>query len=674
LRYEMMSGKNRATSSRGSEGDGQEEEASAAAEDGDYGQTPEGESTLGQWVGREAEKPAVTVVDKYAAAAQAQAQQDEPELLEPTEESDLFDESESAGVSPPPESPLFDESEDEGENKDEGEDEYATAAAAATAAMEAEGAAAEEAAEADAAMKLEAAKVAAINLELEAAKVAAAKEAAAVAAAEKAAEADAAMKLEAASVAATEAAAAEAAAAAAAAAASAADAAHAAAADAAAAEATAAADAERADAKHAEEQAAEAEKRVAHLAAKAATVEAKANVEAAASWNAAAETTRQMNIEADRRRVARRAAMQARWAARRAETTSAMNQTATISQVRDPRVKPGAAPKPRASRSGATRKCARAFLDNDACKHVVKLPECAGNPYGGKFWTVSKAAVKADPSNRHFKGISPALLNQLPSTSPFDGEPFESCALVSSSRDMLRKKLGAVIDAHAVVMRINGAPTKGFEAYVGARTTFRFMHSGYYGWRENEREVLVGRWGGGRSMAQLKSMSQYKVHAANPGFILASRSAWFTKRGHLPTQGMRALLMLVGACKEVSIFGFEGGSGWYFDKEKNRLNNGPLGKKVHGFITSRSRWPNTQVLGTSRSSRTRGLLASSAEEVDVGVEQEGRLRGGDGGGDVGGGEGSRRRLTALPVAHVIKVERECMNQFVKYGIIKKPRA
>ena len=135
---------------------------------------------------------------------------------------------------------------------------------------------------------------------------------------------------------------------------------------------------------------------------------------------------------------------------------------------------PAAAPKPKppkpaaAARAPTGRRCARAFTDDGGgCKKVIKLPECAGSPYRGNYWTVSKAAVRANPGNRHFKGFSSTLISQLPPTSPFDGEPFESCALVSSSRDMLKRKQGALVDSHAVVMRINGAPTK-----AGYRATY----------------------------------------------------------------------------------------------------------------------------------------------------------------------------------------------------------
>ena len=63
---------------------------------------------------------------------------------------------------------------------------------------------------------------------------------------------------------------------------------------------------------------------------------------------------------------------------------------------------PSVFPKPAASKppskstsSSSSRKCAAAFEDQAGCRKVVKLPECAGSPYRGGFWTLSKAAIKA---------------------------------------------------------------------------------------------------------------------------------------------------------------------------------------------------------------------------------------------------------------------------------------
>ena len=48
---------------------------------------------------------------------------------------------------------------------------------------------------------------------------------------------------------------------------------------------------------------------------------------------------------------------------------------------------------------------------------------------------------------------------------------FKSCAIVGNSGKLLMSKLGREIDSHDAVIRINGAPTEGFEADVGRKTT-----------------------------------------------------------------------------------------------------------------------------------------------------------------------------------------------------------
>eukprot|EP00965_Chrysotila_dentata_P062711 2078239-Pleurochrysis_carterae.AAC.2 len=48
-----------------------------------------------------------------------------------------------------------------------------------------------------------------------------------------------------------------------------------------------------------------------------------------------------------------------------------------------------------------------------------------------------------------------------------------STAVVGSSALLLRYELGAQIDNHTCVFRVNHAPTSGFEVHVGNRTTHR---------------------------------------------------------------------------------------------------------------------------------------------------------------------------------------------------------
>lgn len=51
------------------------------------------------------------------------------------------------------------------------------------------------------------------------------------------------------------------------------------------------------------------------------------------------------------------------------------------------------------------------------------------------------------------------------------------CAVVGSSHRLLECKFGKEIDHHEAVFRINDAPTKGYQAWVGAKTTYRVINN-----------------------------------------------------------------------------------------------------------------------------------------------------------------------------------------------------
>lgn len=50
-----------------------------------------------------------------------------------------------------------------------------------------------------------------------------------------------------------------------------------------------------------------------------------------------------------------------------------------------------------------------------------------------------------------------------------------SCAVVLNSADLLENEYGEIIDSYDDVLRVNLAPSKGYEKHVGYRTTLRFI-------------------------------------------------------------------------------------------------------------------------------------------------------------------------------------------------------
>ena len=91
----------------------------------------------------------------------------------------------------------------------------------------------------------------------------------------------------------------------------------------------------------------------------------------------------------------------------------------------------------------------------------------------------------------HSKACSSAWLNQMVPLIPLLPRDdthlrYPSCAIVSSGRNVVYNATefretgrGEDIDSHRAVIRLNNAPTEGFEAWVGKRTTHRLVEGDY---------------------------------------------------------------------------------------------------------------------------------------------------------------------------------------------------
>jgi len=106
-----------------------------------------------------------------------------------------------------------------------------------------------------------------------------------------------------------------------------------------------------------------------------------------------------------------------------------------------------------------------------------------------KHWTEFHLALKSWVKNKRFHPQVMAELGDLVKT-PLDrhyngtvaleirpGQPYQSCAVVGNSGILLHKAHGPLIDSHEMVIRLNNARIEGFEDRVGSKTSLAFINS-----------------------------------------------------------------------------------------------------------------------------------------------------------------------------------------------------
>ena len=156
----------------------------------------------------------------------------------------------------------------------------------------------------------------------------------------------------------------------------------------------------------------------------------------------------------------------------------------------------------------------------------------------------------------------------------------KSCALVSSGASMSGSNLGAEIDANEIVVRFNNAPTKGYEADVGGKTSLRLTNAIFQGYREKDGEAVLAKWCQEASRApcgkrdELTRLIEKKAHGLNPRFFDYANSRYFRKLGEHPSSGMVMTLLLLHKCEKVTLYGFNGKQlkRWYYPKRKKGEN------------------------------------------------------------------------------------------------------
>ncbi|NWY97934.1 SIA4A sialyltransferase, partial [Loxia curvirostra] len=175
-----------------------------------------------------------------------------------------------------------------------------------------------------------------------------------------------------------------------------------------------------------------------------------------------------------------------------------------------------------------------------------------------------------------------ATLAELFGVIPGDGDPLQErgsdscrrCAVVGNSGNLRQSQYGQDIDSHDFVLRMNRAPTAGYESDVGSKTTHHFVYPESY--RElaaNVSMILIPfktldlRWvvtaltTGTINFTYVPvprkiKVKKEKILVYNPAFMKYIYENWLEHHGRYPSTGLLSLMFALHVCDEVNVYGF----------------------------------------------------------------------------------------------------------------------
>ncbi|CAL8238564.1 unnamed protein product [Lota lota] len=186
---------------------------------------------------------------------------------------------------------------------------------------------------------------------------------------------------------------------------------------------------------------------------------------------------------------------------------------------------------------------------------------------------------RLQPSHKagKFSQVMEELFALFPGESLFqDAGPgrCRSCAVVGNSGNLKGSYYGRIIDSNDLVIRMNQAPTQGFEDDVGARTTHHLMYPEsainlgpntslvLIPFKTLDLQWLINAFTTGtvqqtyrRVMARIQA-NREKVMIYSPEFMKYAYDNWLDKHGRYPSTGFFSLMFALHICDEVSVFGY----------------------------------------------------------------------------------------------------------------------
>lgn len=201
------------------------------------------------------------------------------------------------------------------------------------------------------------------------------------------------------------------------------------------------------------------------------------------------------------------------------------------------------------------------------------------------WWRVSRellAELAPMPAHEYWK---PTLAHVSKSALP---TAVSSCSVVGNSGNLLGSGYGEKIDANDWVIRINEAPTEGYETDVGSKTTHHFIQTysaanikaSGRDFRPDVDMLFVifteeqKRWFDAHRRSTLAGIPDDKLRILHPAFFHSVDRWWLAVSS--PSTGILAIALAMRHCKKVEVFGFGANADGHWDHYFNPRQARPV--------------------------------------------------------------------------------------------------
>ncbi|XP_014033226.1 CMP-N-acetylneuraminate-beta-galactosamide-alpha-2,3-sialyltransferase 1 [Salmo salar] len=185
--------------------------------------------------------------------------------------------------------------------------------------------------------------------------------------------------------------------------------------------------------------------------------------------------------------------------------------------------------------------------------------------------------LQAEQEPANFSEVVEKLFQVIPDADLYmDAGPerCRTCAVVGNSGNLKGSHYGALIDSSDVIIRMNMAPTSGYEEDVGSRTTHHVMYPESAIDLDNTTSLLLIpfktldlQWitsaltTGSIKHTYIPVQSRIKANKNrvliySPTFFKYVYDAWLESHGRYPSTGFLSLLFSIHICDKVSVYGF----------------------------------------------------------------------------------------------------------------------